>query len=246
MMVYNIRVYYNFRKYERFYKMKNRTIVSLIICFCLLLSLTFNGCNKNGDSSDAKSGSDILKVMTSFYPVYISTINVTKGVEYVDVINMVPDQTGCLHDYQLRPADLTLLEKADVFIVNGAGMESFLDDVINREPGLDIIDPSEGVDLINDNNGVPNPHYWVDISNTMTQVKNIADGLALADPKNAIVYKRNASIYLSELSALRSWAQNELSSLKTRDLVTFHEAFSYFAEEFNFNIASVIEREPGT
>ncbi|MHB1485622.1 MAG: metal ABC transporter substrate-binding protein [Saccharofermentanales bacterium] len=228
--------------------MKNRVFISLLSFFALLASLSLSGCQTDGKSTESSSGqaSEMLTVMTSFYPVYISTINITRGIPSVEVINMTSAQTGCLHDYQLKPADLTNLDKADVFVVNGAGMEEFLGDVAKRRPGLDIVDASRGIDLIKGADNVANPHVWVSMSNVMQQVRNIADGLALADPDNAIAYKSNASIYLSNLSELRKAAVEDLSTLKTRDFVTFHEAFEYMADEFDLNIISVIESEPDT
>ena len=65
--------------------------------------------------------------MTSFYPMYIMTLNITQGVEGVQVDNMAGQQAGCLHDYQLQNKDMKNLERADVFVINGAGMESFME-----------------------------------------------------------------------------------------------------------------------
>ena len=63
---------------------------------------------------------------------------------------MTKSQTGCLHDYQLTPQDLKTLENADILIINGAGMESFLDDIISQYPNLEIIDASSGLNLLED------------------------------------------------------------------------------------------------
>jgi len=172
---------------------------------------------------------------------------VTKDIPSVEVINMTTAQTGCLHDYQLRPQDLETIAKADAFVINGAGMESFMEDVIAQQPGLDVIDASKGIETLKDaSSGEVNPHLWVSITNTMSQVRNIADGLASQDPKNAAGYEKNASLYLSSLDTLRKNAAKDLALLKTRDIITFHEAFPYFAKEFHLNILAVIEREPNS
>jgi len=217
-------------------------------CAAILVLSLLSGCLKEAPAGNSASGSDDGKrtVVTSFYPIYISTINVTQGIDSVDVINMTPAQTGCLHDYQLKPRDLETLGHADAFIINGAGMESFMSDVMTQRPGLTVVDASRGIELLTDQLGEKNPHVWVSITDTMAQVQNIADGLAALDPKNAIRYKQNASLYLAKLNVLREKAAKDLSSLKTRDIVTFHEAFPYFAKEFHLNILAVIERDPGT
>ena len=219
----------------------------MLCVFILSLSLLC-GCVSGTpvSSSETVSSQDKLIVVTSFYPVFISTINVTGALPSVEVINMTTAQTGCLHDYQLTPQNLETLEKADVFIVNGAGMESFLDDVIAQLPDLVVIDASAGIETIADENGQPNPHVWVSITNAMIQVRNIADGLAMRDTGNAMSYKQNASLYLARLGALRAETKEALSSIKTRDIITFHEAFPYFAKEFGLRILAVIEREPNS
>lgn len=85
-----------------------------------------------------------FQIVTSFYPMYIIALNVTQGIEGVEVSNMAGQQTGCLHDYQLQNKDMKNLETADAFIINGAGMESFLDKVLQQLPSLPVINASEG------------------------------------------------------------------------------------------------------
>lgn len=77
------------------------------------------------------------------YPIYIETLNVTKGIDGVVVENMTKPQTGCLHDYQMTPADTEKLENADVFIANGAGMESFLQDVIDNQKNFKVVEAAK-------------------------------------------------------------------------------------------------------
>lgn len=185
-----------------------------------------------------------FRVVTSFYPLYIMALNITDGIEGVQVDNMAGQQTGCLHDYQLQSKDMKNIEQADVFIINGAGMESFMDKVISQLPNLRIVDSSEGVTLFEDETGEENPHIWVSISNCIKQVENIAKGLEAADPAHAADYRRNAQTYEEKLGALRDKMHAELSGIKSRDIITFHEAFPYFAEEFGLNIVEVINREP--
>jgi len=87
-------------------------------------------------------------VVTSFYPMYVATENVIGDVEGVTLENLSEPQTGCLHDYQLTAADMKLLSKADVFIVNGGGIESFLSDVAESYPDLKIVQACDGIDLL--------------------------------------------------------------------------------------------------
>ena len=78
--------------------------------------------------------------MTSFYPMYIATENVAGDCTAIEVKNLSEPQTGCLHDFQLTPEDMKLLSTADMFVINGGGMESFLDDVTKQYPKLNIVE----------------------------------------------------------------------------------------------------------
>ena len=217
-------------------------LVSLILVSCFLLGI-ITGCSttnkkENGDSN--------FTVVTSFYPMYVFTKNIIGDIPGVELINMTEPQTGCLHDYQLIPADLKTLEKADAFVINGAGMEAFMDKVIKQRPELVIIEAAKGMELLKDQNGEDNPHVWVAISGAITEVKNIAEGLAVADPKNAAAYRENADKYIKLLEAQKEKMHQQLDNIPNKDIVTFHEAFPYFAKEFGLNIVAVVEREPGT
>ena len=122
----------------------------LIILTLVILSIT--GCssntNDNNKSGNSKDKEDSIKVVTSFYPMYLLASNVVKDIDNVELINMTNSATGCLHDYSLTTDNIKLLEDCDVFIINGAGMESFLDKVLEQKPDLKIIDASEGIELI--------------------------------------------------------------------------------------------------
>ena len=213
--------------------------------FCLLASLCLllTGCGGTNTAGGGKD--DSFHIVTSFYPMYVATINITQGVDGVTVTNMTKPQTGCLHDYQLMTEDMKTLEKADAFVINGAGMESFLDKVVNQQKNLKIIDASKGIELLKDGDE-ENPHVWLSVTDAILQVKNIAEQLKAADPKHADAYEKNAAAYIKKLEALKAEMHAELDTVPNKDIVTFHEAFPYFAKEFGLNIISVVEREPGT
>jgi zinc transport system substrate-binding protein len=223
-----------------------------LLAIVFISAIVLGGCgrttgNISGDTAGSPeiSGTE-FNIVTSFYPVYIAAINITRGISGVEVKNMTKPQTGCLHDYALMPDDLKTIEKADVFVINGAGMEAFLDSVIKQQKNLKIVEASRGIKLLKDINGVDNPHVWVSISNAITYVNNIASQLSLLDTAHADSYRTNADAYVQKLEALKKDMHNAIDGLKTRDIITFHEAFPYFAQEFNLRIAAVIEREPGS
>lgn len=208
-----------------------------LILACLMIVFACGCSNENGAN---KQGNEIT-VITSFYPMYVATINITDGVDGVKVVNMTAPQTGCLHDYQLTTKDMSLIETADVMVINGGGMESFMDKVLKQHPKLKLIDASKDIPLLADN-----PHLWVSVSNEILQVKNIAKQLSEIDPGHSSQYEKNCAVYVEKLEKLKKGMHEKLDGYAGRKIITFHEAFPYFAKEFNLEIAAVIDREPGT
>ena len=192
-------------------------------------------------------GQNQKRVLASFYPMYIMALNVAKNVPGVTVANLTPPLTGCLHDYALTTQDMKKFVDADIFVANGAGMESFLDKAAAQYPGLKIARLSDGIPLIKGTGDEgDNPHVWVSISNAITQVKNLCKNLQAFDPANAGAYQKNTDDYVSQLEVLRQKMHAAVDPYKGQKIVTFHEAFPYFAKEFGLEIAAVVEREPGS
>ena len=221
-----------------------RSTTKILSFLLLVLSVALVGCG-GADKAAEKKSAEPFRIVTSFYPMYVATINITDGVDGVEVYNMTKPQTGCLHDYQLMTEDMKTLEKADAFVINGAGMEDVMDKVTEQQKALKVIDASRGIALMHDEEG-DNPHVWLSVTDAITQVRNIADQLKEADPAHADSYEKNAAAYIKKLTALKSEMHASLDNVPHKDIVTFHEAFPYFAKEFNLNIIGVVEREPGT
>ena len=223
--------------------MKNK--ISNVISLILICVIVFTGCSSKKENT--VNNKKTLTVAASFYPMYIFSLNVAKDVPNVKVINMTKPMTGCLHDYSVTTDDMKTLDGAQAFVINGAGMESFMDKVTKQMPNLKVIDSSKGIELIKgEGDAGDNQHLWVSISNAIMQVKNIEGQLSKVDPGNTEKYKSNTDAYVKKLEAERNKMHKLLDNVKNRDIVTFHEAFPYFAKEFNLNIAGVIEREPGS
>lgn len=146
--------------------MKNKCKFVGIMFLCILIVCTLavmayeHTAGKTGaagemsDTSDSEKNTDeaddMLTVVTSFYPMYIAALNIVDGVEGVRLENLSEPQTGCLHDFQLTPEDMKLLSTADVFVINGGGIESFMSDVAKAYPKLDVVEACEDVVLLSD------------------------------------------------------------------------------------------------
>lgn len=218
----------------------NRILLASLLCFALLLS----GCGTPATPTAPDAGP--FTIVASFYPMYIFTLNVALDVPGVVVLNMTEPQTGCLHDYELSTADRKTLEGADAFVINGAGMESFMDLIEDQLKDLPVVEASRGIELIeSENEHTVNPHVWVGISGAIQQVKNIAEQLAEIDAVHAVLYQDNATRYVARLEALRDRMHEALKDVENRRIVTFHESFPYFAKEFDLEVVGVVEKEPG-
>jgi zinc transport system substrate-binding protein len=186
-----------------------------------------------------------INVVTSFYPIYIMALNVCKDIPGVTVTNLTPPMSGCLHDYSITAGDMKKVESADIFIANGAGMESFLGRISGLYPHIRIAKLADDIQLIKEAEG-DNPHVWVSITGAMREVDALGSAMERFDPAHRELYMKNTGRYIAKLSALRDRMNNGLSAFKGRKIVTFHEAFPYFAREFGLEIAAVVQREPGS
>lgn len=186
------------------------------------------------------SAAETTRVVTSFYPVYIATLNVTAGVPGVEVHNLTSPHIGCLHDYQLTAGDVRKLADADLLLANGAGMETFLGKVQEQAPSLRVVEVSDGIPLMDGN-----AHVWVSFEGARQQVDNITAALIEAAPGQADAFRANAEKYKSALAALDEKMRTALAPYAGTPIVTFHEAFPYFARDFNLDLVGVIARESG-
>lgn len=126
----------------------NRKKYGFVFCLLVVIAMISLGTvSIYVNHEEKKEATEQLRVVTSFYPMYVAAMNVTDSCESVTLENLSEPQTGCLHDYQLTPEDMVLLSKADVFIINGGGIENFLSEVASRYPNLTIIEAGEGIEM---------------------------------------------------------------------------------------------------
>lgn len=206
-------------------------LLALILLFCPLLAF--------GET-----------LVTSFYPVWLFTRTLTAGIDGVEVINLTEPDTGCLHDYQLQPADMKKLSGADAFLINGAGMEAFLPMITGAFPSLPVLDASEGIELLDSGEvrmigsseeGEVNAHIWLDAGRAGRMMSNLAAGLIRIIPEHADRINENLSAALLRLEALDTTLRDTLYVLPRKTVITFHEAFPYFGLAYGLDVISVGE-----
>ena len=206
----------------------------------LLLTLLFlTGC-----AAAPVSAPDTLTVACTTYPVYLLCQAVSAGVDKVEPVLVVDQQLSCLHDYTLTMKDMKLIEGSAVLAISGGETEEFLEDVLEQR---DYVDCSQGIELLwNEEEGEEDSHFWLDPACAAQMTKNLANGLSEADPDHAAAYASNAQAAEERLTALGETLREELSPLPCRQLITFHDGFSYFARAAGMEIAASVEEEEGS
>lgn len=231
----------------------------MIIIVVTLTALTYylNRKNKTSNTED-----DDIRIVTSFYPVYVLTSNLTDQIKGLKVDSLTDFSAGCLHDYQLTTKDMKLLSGADVFIINGGGMEEYLEDVIKNYPDLTVINLSQGIEMLEsmEHEGDVNPHVWLDPQLYMVQIENGRQGLEdyirtsfLTNEKdnkeiidklttNAASYKAKVQEIADEMDQLL-YKVKDMSESKniSNKVVVFHDSFAYLANKAGLEIVYTLE-----
>lgn len=224
----------------------------LMVCFCVLyLCLS--------------AVADAPRVLCTTFPIYHATRNVVQGREGVDVGLLLPANLGCPHDYTLTPADMQQIQKADVLVINGLGMEEFVGRPLQRaNPKIKVVDSSKGIpgfieqechlhhdeadgddDEDEDHHHHFNPHLFASPEMLALVVRNIAEGLSGVDPEGAGIYKANAAKYSDSLVALSEDVKKLRDTLANPRIITQHGAFDYFARDAGLEIVATIQSHPG-
>ncbi len=226
-----------------------KRFISIFLCASLLL---LSGCT-------AKTTDNKNVIAVSFYPVYILTLNVTDGIDGLSVECMADQSTGCLHDYTVTAKDARLLSDCRAFIINGAGMEAFVEDLYETVDDLSIIDSSEGASVIcaeaheeeehhqhaHNHSHSENAHIWMSVDNAILQVENICNGLVAEFPQYEAQLVANAGKYIDSLLSLKEELSTVKKSVQGKSVVTFHNAYEYLFSDLGVEVAHTIESGEG-
>ena len=234
--------------------MKNKYVFVLVML--LTISIVSFGFTNIYVSRQQQEQDEDFVVVTSFYPMYIASMNVIGDTEGVTLKNLSEPQTGCLHDFQLTPADMKLLSTADVFIINGGGIESFMEDIAMQYPELVIIEACEGIELLceedahghedeseheegghEDHDHDVNAHAWMSVANYRKQVENIASGLVKVAPQMSEGFLANAGNYDGKLEELQVEQETLIGLTSEKEAILFHCAYDYVAADLGLEVA---------
>lgn len=192
-------------------------------------------------------------VVTTTYPVYVAVRNILGDTDAVAVENLTGAATGCLHDYQMSPANRITLEGASLVLLNGGGAESFLDDALAALPGLPTVDTSAGVALLESCHDHEHPHgdeptdghahaanehLWVSPTRYAAQVAAATKALCALDPDNAAVYTANGESYCQRVLAVGERLHTAADKLPSKTCIIFHDSLAYLADELGLTVAA--------
>lgn len=209
----------------------------------ILLLLLLSGC---------ENAAPQVNIVATTAPVYEFTKAICEETDIL-VAQLITENVSCLHDYTLQSGQMHLLESADLVILSGFGLEDFLEDPLNS--ANKVADASVGIEPIciethnhkqHNHSHETDPHIWLSPENAAKMANNIYTALVSHYPEHKDAFYANYQNLSGKLTELSKYAEDALSTLSCRDLITFHDGFSYMAEAFDLHILRAIEEESGS
>ena len=231
----------------------------LLIFLTLLAMAALSGCisqdqpqssahldNASGNASDdaQENAIDKINVATTIAPLaeFVRAV----GGDRVAVTVVVPPGAEP-HTFEPTPSLMVDMSKADLYVMNGAGLEFWIDRLLQANKDMTVIDSSKGIDLISESEDEMDPHIWISLNNAAVQVQNICSGLIQVDPDNKDYYYQNRDSYLEQLKALDEELNSSFAASKKKIFVVHHPAWTYFARDYALEQVPLMEneKEPG-
>ena len=217
--------------------------IAVVLATVALLVMSAAGCGATPTPAPAGPGG--LKVLA--VESFLADIAQNVAGDRVRVQMLVPPGISP-HSYEPVPADLARVAQSNVLIINGAGLEEFLEEMLTNAGGQRrVVDASAGLEGRAGHEGDAHeheidPHFWLDPNHVIVYAGNIRDGLSRADPAGAAVYAANADAYVKQLAELDAWIRQQVETIppQQRLLVTNHMSLGYFAERYGFTVVGTL------
>ena len=214
-------------------------INKIVILVLLLLVPLLSGCISQNETPSGK-----INVATTIAPLgdFITAV----GGDKVKVTVLVPPGAEP-HTYEPTPSQMKDVALADLYIMNGGGLEFWMDKVLQVNKKMLVVDSSRGVKLANESGGETDPHIWISLRNAAIQVNNICSALTQVDPANKDYYGKNRDDYLQKLKTLDEELNRTFAAKSGRIFIVYHPAWTYFARDYNLDQVPILEneKEPG-
>ena len=223
----------------------------LLILTTALLLVSLLGC----------APKEYAQIAATTLPVYEFTFRLCEGTG-ITVSRLVTESVSCLHDYSLNVDQVRAAEAAELVVINGAGLEDFMEDILAHKA---TIDASENIEILEYEEGHAHEHdhdhqeesheshhhevdshIWLSPENAAIMAVNICNGLMAQYPQYAEIFTANLKTLSDDLEELRIYGQSQLADLSCRDLITFHDGFGYLARCYDLHILEAVEEESGS
>jgi len=210
-------------------------VISLLIITLVILAFSIEKPQKKGKK---------IEVAVSIYP--LAEFSRQAGGQFVNVSNITSAGVEP-HDFEPTPQDIVKINRADIFIFNGAGLDPWAKKLAPEleSKGILVIEMSKYFKIKraseNQDGGkmVPDPHIWLDPVLAKREVEIIKDALIETDARHSDAYRTNSRKYTTELSALNSKFKRGLANLRLREIIVSHAAFAYLARRYNIKMIPV-------
>ena len=218
--------------------MINQVSIAIVAIIIIIPLLSFGVWNSDsGVFFEKVEEKSKIVAIASFYPLYEFTKEI--GGEKVDVSLLVPQGVEP-HDWEPTIKDIQKIHQADLIIINGNGFENWVDKIDSSKISIINSGRTFGESNSNESTKPLDFHYWLNPLSAKLQIKEITNGLIEADPENEIYYKNSKKAYDLKLDTLHLKIKTELDGCK-KDFIAFHDAFSYFAQQYDLNQHTVIQ-----
>ena len=217
-----------------------------LFALAALLLLLLGGCRAHVQAD----------IAATTLPVYEFTCRITSG-SGLTVTRLVTESVSCLHDYSLNVSQVKAIEAADCVVISGAGLEEFMEDLlrdrITVDASVDIpvlecahLHHEDHEQADHGHHHETDSHIWLSPANAAAMAKNICRGLSEQYPRHSELFSDNLAALLRDIEALEAYGAQQLQNLKTREMITFHDGFGYFAQAFDLHILEAVEEESGS
>ena len=218
-----------------------------VLTFFLLICFLFAGCGSR----------ETANIAATTLPVYEFTLRLCEGTG-LTVTRLVTESVSCLHDYALKVDQVKAVESASYTVISGAGLEAFMEDLLQNKQ---VIDASRDIEILecdhshedshedshdHGHHHETDSHIWLSPENAIAMAQNICAGLTDAYPEHSHVFSANLEVLIRDLEALQAYGEAQLANLSTREMITFHDGFAYFAQAFDLHILEAVEEESGS
>jgi zinc transport system substrate-binding protein len=226
----------------------NRATSRAISIFIFLTAAAIlSGCISQDDTSaPAQPGNASYKITVAATIAPLGDFVKAVGGDKVSVTVVVPPGAEP-HTFEPTPSLMVGLSRADLYIMNGAGLEYWIDRLLETNKNMTVLDSSKGIPLLAESEEEIDPHIWLSLRNAAIQVQNICRGLTEIDPQNKDYYAKNRDDYLQKLRALDEKLKGTFAGKENKIFIVHHPAWTYFARDYGLNQVPLMEneKEPG-